>query len=239
MKQVSGINDYRNLVQEIKRRIRKAQYEALKAVNKELIALYWDIGALIVEEQKKHGWGKSIVENLAKDLQNEFPGMQGYSKDNIWRMRKFYSHYSKNQKLAPLVQEIGWTHNIIIMENCKDDLEEGDEFFIDILLYHCHLKCLVAIELKVGKFLPEYVGKMQFYLAVLDDRVRAKGENPSIGIIVCKSKARTIVEYALRESKKPIGVATYLMTERLPKDLRRALPSPEQISKLLEDIAID
>ncbi|MFH0763594.1 MAG: PDDEXK nuclease domain-containing protein [Candidatus Omnitrophota bacterium] len=334
---MSDVMNYKDLLREVKERIHKAQYEALKAVNKELIALYWDIGKMVVDRQEKHGWGKSIVENLAMDLQMEFPGIKGFSKDNIWRMRKFYTQYNSNQKLAPLVQEIGWAHNIVIMETCKNDLEkefyirmarkfgwtkniltlqienqayektllnqtnfnkalpdkirrqaklavkdeytfdflelgeeydeaaferaliarvnrfltemggvftfvgnqfrleiEGDEFFIDILLFHRHLKCLVAIELKVGKFLPEYVGKMQFYLAVLDDRIRVKGENPSIGIIVCKTKSRTIVEYALRESKKPIGVATYKMTKHLPEDLMRELPSPKQISTLFK-----
>lgn len=113
---------------------------------------------------------------------------------------------------------------------------EGSEFFIDILLYHRRLKCLVAIELKVGKFLPEYVGKMQFYLAALDDMVREKGENPSIGIILCRDKKRTIVEYALKESKKPIAVAQYRMTTTLPKNLKKELPAPEQIRKLFDDV---
>jgi len=90
--------------------------------------------------------------------------------------------------------------------------------------------------LKVGKFLPEYVGKMQFYLAALDDQVRMVDENPSIGIILCKSKKRTIVEYALRESAKPIGVATYRIVSSLPEDLRNQLPSAEQVAKLLPEI---
>jgi hypothetical protein len=81
--------NYSSFVQEIKQRIRVAQYEALKAINREMILLYLDIGKMIVENQKKHGWGKSIVETLAKDLQVEFPGVSGYSSDNLWRMRKF------------------------------------------------------------------------------------------------------------------------------------------------------
>ena len=92
------------------------------------------------------------------------------------------------------------------------------------------------MELKIGEFLPEYVGKMQFYLAVLDDRVRVKGENPSIGIIVCKSKNKTIVEYALRETKRPIGVSAYKIMTKLPRELASELPSPEQVSMLLDKI---
>jgi predicted nuclease of restriction endonuclease-like (RecB) superfamily len=113
---------------------------------------------------------------------------------------------------------------------------DGDEYFIDILLYHRTLKCLVAIELKIGEFIPEYVGKMQFYLALLDDYVKMPDENPSIGIILCKTKKKTRVEYALREAKKPIGVASYSVTKKLPKELRDQLPSDEQIAKLLGEI---
>jgi predicted nuclease of restriction endonuclease-like (RecB) superfamily len=112
---------------------------------------------------------------------------------------------------------------------------EDKEYFIDLLLYHRRLKSLVAIELKVGEFQPEFVGKMQFYLTALDRQVREDGENPSIGIILCKEKNRTIVEYALQPAKKPIGVATYQIVKRLPKELKGQLPSPEQIAKLLED----
>jgi predicted nuclease of restriction endonuclease-like (RecB) superfamily len=120
--------DYNNFLKEIKQRIRTAQYEALKTVNKEMIMLYWDIGGKIVENQKKHRWGKSTVETLAKDLQTEFPGVAGYSADNLWRMRKFYLNYVDKPKLAPLVQEIAWAHNIVIMEKCKGDLHR--EFYL-------------------------------------------------------------------------------------------------------------
>jgi predicted nuclease of restriction endonuclease-like (RecB) superfamily len=325
---------------EVKQRIRSAQYEALKAVNREMINLYWDIGQMIFIKQQNYNWGKSVVEQLSKDLQTEFPGISGFSARNIWNMRSFYVTYSQNEKLQPLVAEIGWTHNIVILEKCKDDLErefymkmtrkfgwtknvlihqienqtyektllnqtnfdqnisseirnqlklaakdeytfdfleladehserqleqailakvkpflqemggiftfvdsqyrlevDDEEYFIDILLYHRRLKCLVAIELKIGKFLPEYVGKMQFYLSVLDDKVKLPDENPSIGIILCKSKQRTIVEYALKDSNKPIGVATYQIVSQLPQELKNQLPDPEQVAKLLEGFA--
>ena len=113
---------------------------------------------------------------------------------------------------------------------------EGQEFFIDLLFYHRGLKSLIAVELKVSEFVPEHIGKMQFYLSVLDDKVRLKGENPSIGIILCKSKRRTVVEYALKDSNKPITVSSYQLVKKLPKDLAKELPSPEQIAKLLDSI---
>jgi predicted nuclease of restriction endonuclease-like (RecB) superfamily len=338
---ISIPNDYKQTLEEIKRRVRSAQYEALKAVNKEQIALYWDIGRIIVSRQKSKGWGKSIVEQLSADLRQEFPGITGFSTRNIWYMRKFYLLYRGNPKLQPLVAEIAWTHNLIILDKCKDDMErefyirmtakfgwtknvlalriqdkayektllnqtnfekilpesiknqarlavrdeytfdflelndehterelelaiiskierflremggmfafmgsqyrlevDGDEFFIDLLLYHRTLKCLVAIELKINEFKPEYVGKMQFYLAVLDDKIKLPDENPSIGMILCREKKRAIVEYALKESNKPIGVSAYRIIRRLPKELKGMLPDPKQIEKLLETMEV-
>lgn len=121
-------SDYTQLLFDIKERIRSAQYEALKAVNKEQIALYWDIGSMIVERQRGKTRGKAIVENLAKDLQAEFPGISGVSSANLWRMRTFYATYTGNKKLAPLVREISWSKHIVIFEKCKDDLKR--EFYI-------------------------------------------------------------------------------------------------------------
>ncbi len=121
-------NNYQSLLGEIKQRIRSAQYEALKAVNKELIGLYWDIGKMIVERQKGETWGRGVVEKLAADLQAEFPGIGGFSVRNIWYMRNFYHEYASNEKLQPLIAEIGWTHNLVIIEKCKDDLQR--EFYI-------------------------------------------------------------------------------------------------------------
>ena len=331
--------DYAHLLSEVKERVRSAQYAALKAVNAELVGLYWDIGRMIVERQGVEGWGKSVVERLSADLRQEFPGVGGFSVQNLWYMRQFYSEYQGNERLQPLVGEIAWAHNLAIMSKCKDPLErefyirmtrkfgwsknvlihqidnqsyeksllgqtnfdqaltpelraqaklavkdeytfdflelgeehsereleraliariedflramggrfafmgsqyrlevDGREFFIDLLLFHRRLRCLVAIELKVGEFQPEFVGKMQFYLTALDRQVRQEDENPSIGIILCKEKSRTIVEYALHDARKPIGVATYEITKTLPKELRGQLPQPEEIAALLEGI---
>jgi predicted nuclease of restriction endonuclease-like (RecB) superfamily len=333
--------EYKTLLKEIKERIHKAQYDALKFVNKELINLYWDIGRSIVVKQNELGWGKSVVETLARDLQTEFPGIQGFSARNLWNMRTFYLTYKDNQKLQPLVAEISWTKNVVIMERCKDEFQrefyikitkkfgwtkdvlinqleagaferfmvnqtnfdkavpekykrqaklavkdeytfdflelndghtekeleqallghirkfliemggyftfvgnqyrleiDGTEFFIDLLLYHRQLHCLVAIELKVGVFKPEYAGKMQFYLSALNDMVRLPEENPSIGIILCKEKSRIFVEYALRDSRKPIGVSTYKLTGKLPRELKKYLPSPEEMIKRLDELMV-
>jgi len=111
---------------------------------------------------------------------------------------------------------------------------DNEEYFIDLLLYHRRLKSMIAIELKIGKFKPEYAGKMNFYLSVLNDKVKLEDENPSIGIIICKEKNRTTVEYSLKDSTQPIGVTTYKLTETLPKDFENLLPTPQQISQRLQ-----
>ena len=116
---------------------------------------------------------------------------------------------------------------------------DGEEFFIDLLLFHRRLKCLIAIELKTTGFKPEYTGKLQFYLAVLDDKVRRKGENPSMGIIICRTKKRTVVEYALRNTRSPVGVADYSLSKTLPKELKGLLPSPDDIIESLSYITED
>jgi predicted nuclease of restriction endonuclease-like (RecB) superfamily len=127
-KSLSPDNDYINFFTEVKERIRRSQYEALKAVNKELIQLYWDIGRMIVEKQRDLGWGKSVVEQLSKDIQKEYPGIQGFSTTNLWNMRLFYSEIQQHEKLQPLVGEISWTKNILILTKCKESLER--EFYM-------------------------------------------------------------------------------------------------------------
>lgn len=328
---------YESLLNEIKELIHKRQYDVLKTINAETINLYWEIGEEIYRQQQQKGWGKSIVEVLSTELQKEFPGAKGYSAANLWRMRNFYLNYRDSEKLAPLVREISWSNNVVIMEKCKDDLqrefyiqmtmrygwtkrilanfieaqtyekylmnqtnfdltlpderriqaklaikdeysfdfaelspeysehelemqlvnnirafliEMGGDFtfignqyhlvvgskdlFIDLLLFHRRLRSLVAIELKIGEFEAEYAGKMQLYLTALDEQIKLPDENSSIGIIICKDKDRTIVEYALKQSNAPIGVAIYRLSNSVPEDMKEMLPAPEEIAKRLK-----
>ena len=113
---------------------------------------------------------------------------------------------------------------------------DDEEYFIDLLLYHRGLKSLIAIELKIGKFKPEYAGKINFYLSALNDTVKLPDENPSIGIIICKEKKRTTVEYALKDSNQPIGVATYKLTGTLPQDMKGLLPTSKEIEERLDSL---
>jgi predicted nuclease of restriction endonuclease-like (RecB) superfamily len=358
---------YALLLGELKRRIASAQIRAHMAVCRELILLYWQTGRDIVLRQKREGWGKSVIERLAKDLQDSFPGIEGFSANNIWRMRAFYlayvevdtilaqaaqelngeiPHGSPKPILAQPVQELAepsaillgipWGHNITLIQKIKDpalrlwyaaqasehgwsrsvltlqiqsklherqgkavtnfkqtlpepqsdlaqqlvkdpynfgfltlgadarerDLELGliehlskflvelgtgfafvgrqvhveigdDDFYIDLLFYHLRLRCFVVIELKRGAFKPEYASKTNFYLNVVDDKMRHPDDQPSIGLILCQEKKRLIAEYALRGMNKAIGVSEYQLTRNLPKKLKGSLPTIAEIEKEL------
>ncbi len=112
-------NDYQSFLIDVKERIKQAQYKALKMVNYELVNLYWDLGQLIVTKQQTLGWGKSVVEQLSKDLQMAFSSINGFSAANLWRSRNFYLAYYENPNLAAMPREIGWTHNIVLWKNVR------------------------------------------------------------------------------------------------------------------------
>ena len=331
---------YKSFLADIKSKIISARISAARRINKDLIKLYWDIGKAIVERQQKYGWGKHVVERLAKDLQGEFDTKYGFSVQNLWYMRRFYKEYKDSTILQQLVGELPWGHNILIFTKVKNRnaqkyylettvqfgwsrnvllnqikanayrlakeipkqhnfpkalpahlaeqadeslksvynldflgitkpilerelekrliekikhfiLELGygftfisnqyrlvlgkNEYYVDLLFFNRRLKCLVVIELKTGKFEPEYAGKMDFYLQLLNEQVKLKDENPSIGIILCAEKDNIVVEYALRSVKHPIGVAEYRLTNKLPKKLKKALPTPEQFKKQIAE----
>jgi len=167
---------YQSFVAEIKKKVYKARHEALRQANKHMIKLYWEIGKGILERQEKYGWGKSIAEQLSKDLQVEFPGIEGFSSRNLWRMRMFYREFGI---LPPAVAEIGWSHNIVIMEKCKNLKEK--EFYIgmtrkygltkSVLIHHIEGRSYEQYLLgqtNFDKALPEKY-KSQAKLAVKDE----------------------------------------------------------------------
>jgi len=112
----------------------------------------------------------------------------------------------------------------------------GDDFFIDLLFYHLKLHCYVVVELKAGAFKPEHTGQLGFYLSAVDSEIKAEADNPTIGLLLCRTQNRVVAEYALRDSNKPIGVAEYQLLESLPKELQTSLPSIEQIERELGDV---
>lgn len=291
--------------------IHAAKQKAFLAVNTELINLYWNIGERISKKIQSTPWGETIVKDLARFIAKKYPELKGYSDKNLWRMKQFYEAYSHEQKLSPLVRQLGWTNNLIILARAKSpeerefylrlcilesyskrelerqidsgyfersmistkklsplvrqarpelvkvfkdtymldflSLPEGhsekdlrtalirnfkkfilefgkdfslvgeeykvqvgkNDYFIDLLFYHRGLQCLVAFELKIEEFKPEFLGKLNFYLEALDRDVKKRSENPSVGIILCKSKDDEVVEYALSRNLSPALISEY------------------------------
>lgn len=306
--------------QAVQKYIQTAKSKAHKAVNTALIDLYWNIGAFVHKKIKTSEWGKSVVKELSNYILENEPDSKGFSAQNIWRMKQFYEMYYLNEILSPLVREISWSHNLLIMSKTtsyeerafylekskkenysKRELERqidsglfersatdskklsavlreihpeaenmfrdsymldflslpkhhsekdfqkaivqnlkyfitefgkdfafvGEEyrlqvgnkdFYIDLLFYHRELQCLVAFDLKITDFKPEYMGKMEFYLEALDKDVKKEHEKPSVGIILCKSHDSMVVQYALNRSISPTLIAQY-KTQLIDKKL--------------------
>ena len=333
-------NNYKDFILILKDKIKTAKTKGVLSANKIMIELYFEIGKDIVNKQELLGWGKSVVEQMSKDLINEFGEKCGYSTSNLWRMRNFYLSYKDNKYLAQAVRDISWGQNILIFEKCKEELqreyyinktvENGwnrnvlmhhiktnlfirdkkenktnnfertlstelselatdivkseynleflnisedfnerkiedklvenikkfilelgygfsfignqyklslgkNEYYIDLLFFHRRLNSLVAIELKVGKFKPEYAGKINFYLNILNDTVKMTHENPAIGIILCTDKDGIEVEYALQNIEQAMGVSTYTIKDILPDEFKNSLPTKEELEEKIKN----
>ena len=340
--------DYQLWLKTIKSKIRSAQVKAALSVNQELILFYWELGRMITEKQAASQWGNKLIEQLAIDLKKEFSGMAGFSRTNLYAMRKFYQYFSSVnfQKevgdiaiVQQLVGRLPWGHLSLLLSKVKAtkevlfylqqtlenhwsrdvlalqiktnlyerqgkaltnfdtalpspqsdlaqqtikdpyifdfltlskpykerDIEDqlvrhitqfllelgkgfafigrqyhleigGSDYYLDLLFYHVILKCYVVIDLKNTRFIPEYAGKMNFYLSAVDTLLKKEGDKPTIGILLCRDKKNIEVEFALRDINKPMGVSEFQFTEVLPDDLKSSLPTIEEIEKeLLED----
>ena len=332
--------DYRQGLEDIKRRIQSAQTRAVLAANTELLQLYWDIGRQLAQWQKERDWGTAVVEQMATDLQSAYPGIKGFSRPSLFAMRQFYAFFSPRfgqfEFVSQPVRQIPWGHirtllvkvksvdeallyaqacvdngwsrsvltlqveqryherigqaasnfakalpapqSELVQQSLKDpyvfdfltlqadaverDIENqlvahitrfllelgkgfaflgrqyalqvnGRDYFLDLLFYHARLKCYVVIELKAGAFKPEYVGKLNFYLSAVDDLLRTEGDQPTIGLILCKDKDHLDVEYALRDVHKPMGVSSFI-TKDIPLDVQSQLPSVQEIEDELK-----
>ncbi|MGA3347314.1 MAG: PDDEXK nuclease domain-containing protein [Terracidiphilus sp.] len=327
---------YPELLQELKTRIHAAQVRAALAVNRELVLLYWSIGREILDRQQAEGWGGKIIDRLARDLQNEFPGVEGYSARSLKYMRALAAAWPEESIVQQLIAQLPWGHNLRVLDRIKDrptrewylraaleygwsqnvlvlqissrlheregkaltnfqrtlpppgsDLAEqilkdpynfdfltvaedahereierglllhlrdlllelgrgfsfvgsqvplavGEEtFYIDLLFYHLRLHAYIVIELKTGKFKPEWAGKLNFYLSAVDDLMRTALDSPTIGLLLCESHNSPVVEYALRDIGKPIGVSTYRVTRELPSPVRDELPTVEDLEAVV------
>lgn len=335
---IQNSSEYKKWIEELKSEIKKSQIKAAISVNQVLLDLYWRLGKAISEKISLDNWGASVVENVSKDLRNHFPNQEGFSRSNLFSMRKWYEFYAHSnldiEKVQQLVGQIPWGHNILIItkserieeaifyikktiennwsrsildhqidldlfnrsgkaitnfkitlpepqselaiETLKDpykfdfltltekavekDIEEqlvkhitsfllelgggfsfvgrqvpikidGEDFYIDLLFYHIKLKCYVVVELKSVKFRAEYAGKMNLYLSAVDDLIKTESENPTIGLLLCKSKSEVIAEYALRGTTQPIGVAEYEISKSINTNFKSELPTIEEIEK--------
>lgn len=333
-----NFNSYIPFLDQIKKDIFQSQMKAMASVSQELTLLYWRIGKALSEKMDQEGWGAKVVETLARDLSNEFPGMAGFSLRNLRYMRKFAGAYS-DSNVATAVAKLPWGHNVVLLEKLQSndqrlwyaqqtlengwsrsslilwiesdlynrqgkaitnfkqtlpaphsdlaeqilkdpynfdfltidsqarerDIEQGlmahiqrflielgqgfsfvgqqyhvtvgdQDFYIDLLFYHLKLRCFIVVELKNSEFIPEYAGKLNFYLSAVDDLLRVPTDQPTIGLLLCKSKNNYVAEYALRDIKKPIGISSYTtkLVASLPKELRGKLPSIEEIEAELE-----
>ncbi|MBD0404121.1 YhcG family protein [Flammeovirga sp. EKP202] len=319
---MSDKNNESRSFEEFLKLIKVSKDKAIRSVNKDLIELYWNLGEYISKKCTLDNWGTNVVKQLSLYISKSIHNNKGFSSQNLWRMKQFYEHYLDKQKLSPLVREISWSNNLLIISQCKSIeetefylkitqeekyskrelqrqlesslyersmlskenispvarevypdlnqhikdsyifefldlkdqyseysfqkeilknlksfiLEFGKDFLfideefklqvgnqdykIDLLFYHRELHCLVAIELKIGDFKPEYMGKMDFYLGALDKYVKKDHENPSVGIILCKSKDESIVEISLNRSTSPTVVSQY-ETKLLGKEILR------------------
>jgi len=339
--------EYGKLLASIKSKIRSAQIKASISVNKAMLALYWDIGEMIIKKQAEAKWGDFLIEKLAIDLRGEFPDMKGFSRSNLFYIRQWVRFYSglgskvpqsaaQIKKVQQLVGQIPWGHNVLVVSKAKsleeaefylketithnwsrsvlaihiesndfrrqgklasnfhltlpkpqsdlaretlkdpynfdflclndDALEreiedaltthitrfllelgagfafvgrqynlqaDGKAFFIDLLFYHIKLRCYIAIELKAGEFKPDFAGQINFYLTALDETVKAKSDNPSIGLILCKTRSKVIAEWSLRKMNAPIGISEFKLTTAIPNEFKPSLPSIEEIENEL------
>ena len=335
---MSELTAYNEFFRAVIDTINSAKYEAYKSLNKYHIGQNFELGKLIVKNQEKNNWGKSIVDTLSRDINKTVDGAKGYSPQNLWRMRQFYLEYKNETELLEIAFTIPWGQNLLIMHKIKDNKEKmyylnatdklgwsrsvllnqikadaykhhlinpklsnfdkalpvhlseqaneamkseynldflgiskpvlerelenrliekirdlllelgygfsfignqyrlklnQKEYYVDLLFYHRFLKCLVAIELKTVEFQPEFAGKMNFYLELLDEQEKQTDDNPSIGIILCPTKDDIEVEYALRNSSKPIGISGYKLTHKLPEKLKGKLPNAKELKQML------
>jgi len=296
---------------EVVQLITTSRQKAFQAVNTALIDLYWQVGQYISRRLASAEWGEGTLDRLAQFIAQRDPGARGFSRSNLFRMRQFYETYQGDQIVAPLVRQLPWSHNLIILgqskrpeerefyvrmavqerwtkrelerqfkaalfervalspakvsplvrqmypeaesifkdsyaieflglsqshsehdlhrgllDRMKDFLLElgrdfcfvgsefpvqvgGRDFALDLLFFHRGLNALVAFELKINEFEPEYLGKLNFYLEALDRDVRKVHERPSIGVLLCASKNDEVVEYALSRTLSPALIAEY------------------------------
>jgi len=188
--------------------------------------------------EKQHNFEKALPEHLAEQADRTMKDV--YMLDMLGLTKPVLEAEIENKmvnKIKTVMLEFGY--GFAFIGNQYRIAAKGNEYFVDLLFYNRRLKSLVAMEIKKGKFQPEYAGKMNFYLNLLDDYVREPDENPSIGIILCSKRDRFEVEYALRGIDKPVGVSEFRLTRTLPAELSDKLPNPDELeSEILKELGV-
>lgn len=211
-------NTYKVWLSEWKARIKSAQIKAAIRVNTELLGLYWSLGRDIVAKQEVADWGDGLIPRLSKDLKQAFPDLTGFSRTNLFYIRKWFLFY---REYLEIVQQVAGQSDAAIVQQVAAQLQGFDKEMVD---------------LKAGAFKPEYAGKLNFYCSVVDDLIRTEPDQATIGLLLCREAGkRATVEYALRDMLKPLGVAEYVLTDTLPDSLKGILPTTEELEQELDE----
>lgn len=217
--------EYRQFIEDLKARVTTARISAARAVNRDLILLYWDIGRAIVEKQQTLGWGESVVKMVSADLQRAFPGTTGFSPRNLWDMKRFYIAYAEKEIWPQAVAKLekGNTGRPTeILRQPVAELGKGQN----------RLQPVAKLtEANTIEFLQQLVAEIPWgHNLLILNRLTDPAVHPSIGIILCAEKDDVEVEYALATKRNPIGVAVYKLQSKLPSELKGKLPTARQLS---------
>ena len=223
-------------VEAIKTAILQGQYEANKDVNRIQLAVYFAIGKYLSKNTRRLPYGAGAIKAISDQLLREMPGLRGYSETSMKKMRLFYEAWQLLDADSSIVTDKSQSP-IAIVESSRESSVTTDELQSEessVATDDLQLAINeVDIELKVGEFKPSYLGTLTTYLRILDDKVRKPHENPSIGIVLCKSANKKFVEYVIQDYQKPMGVATYTTAADMPEQLRKALPDMEELRRVL------
>lgn len=240
--------EYISILENIKSQIATVQQRIIFNANAELLMLYWNIGKIINGNAK---YGNKFIINLARDIKSDNPNIRGFSERNLYYMAKFAGFYNDLEILQQVAAKLSWRHHQVLLNRVKDYLLElgsgfsfvgqqyhleisKKDFYIDLLFYHLKLRSYIVIELKNTEFKPEYAGKLNFYVSAVDDILKQQGDNPTIGILLCREKDKIIAEYALKDIDKPISVNEFKLFDKLPKKYAEILPTAEDFESRLK-----
>ena len=210
-------NEYEEILNTAITQIQASRNAIAVQINTAANSTYWNLGKLLHDKKIEGGYGSNIINRLSIDLKSSFPDM-GLSPRNLWNMKLFYERYvNSDKKLLQAVALLQWGHNLLMINKKLTDEETyyyaresvSQNWNRDLLFFNRKLNCLVAIDLKIGEFKSEYVGKMNMYLSLLDKLEKEETENQSIGIILCAEKDHLDAELALQDINKPIAVSDY------------------------------